>query len=72
MVPLTSALFLKPGSGNLFDVDSKGKLIYLNEEFKKQLFAGETILIKWHIDHLDFLTDYYIINIVKTKLKLLN
>lgn len=70
MVPLISALFLKPGSGRIFSVGKGGRLIYDKKLLKSKCQVYEIVVIEnGLIDHLDFLENSRILNIVTDKLK---
>ena len=69
MVPLISALFLKPGSGRLFTVDNNGELVYSQQKLANYCLAGKTYLIDGPVDHLDFLDKPSIMSIVINHLK---
>jgi hypothetical protein len=69
MVPLISALFLKPGSGHVFNVDNNGNLTYSQKTLSQYCLAGKTYLINGSIDHLDFLDNADLISIVIKDLK---
>jgi len=65
MVPLSSALFLKPGHMNTFFVNSKGILVCNNGG---QSFAKESYYFTSPVDHLDFLDNSKIVNAIISKL----
>ena len=69
MVPLTSALFLKPGTGNLFQVVN-GTLVYDQSSLDAGCQVAKCNVIDHRqVDHSDFLDDDEIIDIAITKLK---
>jgi hypothetical protein len=55
MVPLISALFLKPGSGKLFGVNLLGKVKYDTADLESKKQVRECIIFD-SVDHLDWLT----------------
>lgn len=69
MVPLISALFLKAGSGRVFEVDEDGKLVYDNEKVKELCLVGTYGIVDGTVDHLSFLDDSDIIKEVIRILK---
>ena len=72
LVPLTSALFLKPGCADVFTVSSSGKLIYSSQELRQFLMTGKTVVIHDRlVNHEDFLDDNNIIGRVMRRLKAL-
>ena len=69
MVPLTSALLLKSGSQGLFTVQN-GQLIYDPQELNSQCRLKKCIVIEnRQTDHLDFLDDEEIIDLVISTIK---
>ena len=72
LVPLTSALFLKPGCSGIFKVSSKGKLIYSTEKLKQFQMTRDIVVINDRpINHEDFIDDSGIIGRVMRDLKIL-
>lgn len=67
MVPLPSALFLKPGSSDVFKLKKK-KISYNKKELKKACQVAECIVSPESVDHLDFLNDNKSITSVLNKL----
>ena len=67
MVPLTSALFLKPGGQYLFKVE-KGKLQYNENYLEWYCEIEKCIPLDGIVDHLDLLDDKKIIDMVKEEL----
>ncbi|MHC1743982.1 MAG: hypothetical protein AB9873_13250 [Syntrophobacteraceae bacterium] len=67
LVPLTSALFLMPGSLNLFQ-QQKGKLNYDEEELDRACQVAECNVVKGSMDHLDLLENRNIIKSVLSRL----
>jgi len=71
MAPLDSALLLKPGSGNLFHVEN-GNLVFDEDEVRNHCQVNECHIIEnRQTDHLDFLDDDQVIDIVLNRLKTL-
>lgn len=69
LVPLTSALFLKPGSSNVFQLQ-KGKIHYNEAALDSSCQVAECTIVPGSIDHLDFLDNKVIIKEVLSKLML--
>ncbi|MDQ1284188.1 MAG: hypothetical protein QG620_536 [Patescibacteria group bacterium] len=73
MVPLISALFLKPGAGRLFTVDKSGRVIYDRGEVAGYAQVRQGIILgNGQVDHLDFLDDSDILEKVILKMKSLH
>jgi len=73
MVPLISALFLKPGAGRLFVVSKNGEVIYDNDEVASYVQIRQAIILgNRQVDHLDFLDNSSIIAKVLLKMKSLH
>jgi hypothetical protein len=71
MVPLDSALLLKPGSGNLFHVEG-GNLVFDEDELRNHCQVNEcNIIMNRQTDHMDFLDDDQVIDIILNRLKTL-
>ena len=71
MVPLTSALLLKPGSGTLFTV-VEGLLVYNPDHLKEKCQLDECNVIDFFLtDHLAFLDADFVIAVYLDKLKAL-
>ena len=72
LVPLTSALFLKPGCADVFKVNANGKVIYLEQKLKQFQMTGDIVVINDRpVDHEDFLDDQGIIGKVMRRLKVM-
>lgn len=69
MVPLASALFLKPKSGGLFKAKIDGGISYDRDALAKLVMARETIIISEKVDHLEFLDNSRVVKSVISKLK---
>jgi hypothetical protein len=71
MVPLDSALLLKPGSGDLFHVEG-GNLVFDEDELRNHCQVEEChIIVNRQTDHMDFLDDDQVIDIILNRLKIL-
>ncbi len=71
MVPLDSALLLKPGSGDLFHVED-GNLVFDEDEVRNHCQVEEcNIMLNRQTDHMDFLDDDQVIDIILNRLKTL-
>jgi hypothetical protein len=71
MVPLDSALLLKPGSGNLFHVEN-GNLVFDEDEVRNHCQVNEcNIIVNRQTDHMDFLDDDQVIDSILNRLKTL-
>jgi hypothetical protein len=68
MVPLISSLFLRFGSGRVFDVDTSGNLTYDEAKVKELCLAGSYVIVQGSVDHFDFL---YNSDVIKEVLKIL-
>lgn len=71
MVPLDSALLLKPGSGDLFHVED-GNLVFDEDEVRNHCQVKECNIIEnRQTDHMDFLDDDQVIDKILNRLKTL-